>query len=46
MSNLRSWFKVFSEEDKISGNGKGEGLSIESDVARNVRIFKNSVTFV
>jgi hypothetical protein len=36
-SHLRSWFKFFSEEDKISGNGKG--LSIRSDVAGKVGFF-------
>ena len=35
-SHLRSWFKFFSEEDKISGNGKG--LSIQSDVAEKFGI--------
>jgi hypothetical protein len=35
-SHLRSWFNFFSEEDKISGNGKG--LSIQSDVAEEFGI--------
>ena len=33
-SHLRSWYKFFSEEEKIYGNG--DGLSILSDVAGKV----------
>ena len=43
-SHLRSWYKFFSEEEKIYGNG--DGLSILSDVAGKVGFSVQELSFI